>query len=119
MFQQASKWPACCVSSGSRRNLGFNIDERVEERLQDLKRAGESPRSALPGLNDVLFDDWQPSRFADWVRGHGKVESVPAPIGRRLRGEPPQSIDQLLNKLIAACWPMTPDYPLPHYQRTA
>ena len=31
-------------------SLGFELDERIEERLADLKRSGRTPDEALPGL---------------------------------------------------------------------
>ena len=34
--------------------LGFEVDERIEERLRDLKRGGEEPTQALPGLAGVF-----------------------------------------------------------------
>ena len=100
-------------------NLGFVVDEHADERLLDLKRSGVSPKTTLPGLNEVLTEKWQSERFGDWVQGHGKVDTVAAPIGRRLKGEPPESLELLVRRLISAFWPFTDEYPLPHYRRTS
>lgn len=100
-------------------NLGFTVDERTDERLLDLKRSGVSPMVALPGLKDVLTETWQSERFGEWVQANGKMDCVPAPIGRRLRGEPPASLEVLTRQLVSACWPFTNEYPLPHYRRAA
>lgn len=96
---------------------GFEVDEHIDERLQDLKREGRRPVEALPGLKDVLTDDWQPGRFGDWVQGHGETNCVKAPIGRRLKGNPPESLGLTMNHLVAALWPLADQYPLPHYRR--
>jgi hypothetical protein len=97
--------------------LGFEMDERLDERLQDLKASGKEPLAALPGLGEVLADGWRPERFASWIRAHGEVDFVKVPIGRRLRGEPPESLVALVQKLIAALSPLGDEYPLPHYRR--
>ena len=100
-------------------NLGFAVDERTDERLLDLKRSGVSPLEALPGLKEVLTETWQVNQFGDWVQRHGKAESVSEPIGRRLRGAPPETLELLVNRLVSAYWPFTSEYPLPHFRRTA
>ena len=35
-------------------HLGFEVDEKLDERLQDLKRAGRDPVEALPGLREIV-----------------------------------------------------------------
>jgi hypothetical protein len=99
--------------------LGFEVDERLDERLQDLKASAKEPLKALPGLGAVLSERWRPERFASWLRAHGEVDFVKTPIGRRLRGEPPESLTELVQKLIAALAPLGNEYPLPHYRRKA
>ena len=98
-------------------NLGFTIDERTDQRLLDLKRAGVSPLEALPGLKDVVTETWHTKQFGDWVQRHGKADWVAAPIGRRLKGEPPESLEELVHRLIAAHSPFPDEYPMPHYRR--
>ena len=97
--------------------FGFELDERIEERLQDLKRSGRTPEEALPGLGDGIELSWRPERFRDWVRGHATVETVASPIGRRLKGDAPESLDLLVRRLVAALEPVGEAYPLPHYRR--
>lgn len=97
-------------------SLGFEVDERVEERLQELKRTRPDPMMALPGLQEVVTEGWARASFGEWVQGHGTVDFVTAPIGRRLRGDPPSSPGLLVKKLVAACWPLGDGYPLPHYR---
>lgn len=98
-------------------SLGFAVDERTDQRLLDLKRTGASPLDALPGLKDVVTATWQADHFSNWAQGHGKVDWVTAPIGRRLKGEPPESLETLVHRLVAALSPFPDDYPLPHYRR--
>ena len=100
-------------------SLGFEVDERLDERLQDLKGSGRTPEESLPGLTDGIEVSWNRDHFTDWIRGHGEVESVTAPVGRRLKGEPPTNLDQVVSRLIGAFAPLAEGYPLPHYRRTA
>lgn len=99
-------------------SLGFELDERVEERLQDLKHSGRAPYEALPGLA-VMRDGWQRDQFWDWVAGHGHVDTASSAVGRRLRGSLPTAVDQLVRKLVAALAPAAETYPLPHFRRAA
>jgi hypothetical protein len=94
--------------------LGFAMDERLNERLADLKRGGSSPAEALPGLRDVITEAWSKAAFADWVAGHGEVDVVTVPTGRRLKGDAPASIELLVKKLVAALHPLADAYPMPH-----
>jgi len=97
--------------------LGFELDERVEERFQDLKHSGRTPDEALPGLA-VASDGWDPDHFWDWVSGHGRADAVASPVGRRLKGDPPTALGQQVRRLIAGLAPASESYPLPHYRRT-
>lgn len=98
--------------------LGFELDERIQERFQDLKREGRTPDEALPGLS-VIQEGWDPERFWDWVAGHGESDTTPAPVGRRLKGAPPSGLDQLVRKLVAGLAPAATTYPLPHFRTAA
>jgi hypothetical protein len=99
-------------------SLGFELDERIEERLQDLKHSSRAPHEALPGLA-VLRDGWHRDQFWDWVTGHGRVDTVNSVVGRRLKGSPPVAVDQLVCKLVAGLAPAAETYPLPHFRRAA
>ncbi|MFL4905930.1 BREX-6 system BrxE protein [Streptomyces sp. MMS24-I2-30] len=99
-------------------SLGFELDERIEERFQDLKRSGRAPHDLLPGL-EIISDGWHRDHFWDWVIGHGEAEAAASPVGRRLKGNPPIALDQRVRKLVAAFAPATKTYPLPHYRRAS
>ena len=98
-------------------NLGFDTDERIEERLQDLKRSGPGPLEALPDLDGLLGRPWDRDRFADWVRGQGEASFEIVPVGRRLKSAPPESLELLARRLLAALEPLSERYPLPHFRR--
>ena len=100
-------------------NLGFELDERVEERLQDLKRSGAAPADALPGLAEVLAEEWDAQRFSEWAEGHAPAEHAAAPVGRRLKGEPPRAPERAVSQLVSALLPLGSAYPLPHFRRSA
>jgi hypothetical protein len=98
-------------------SFGFEIDERLDEGLLDLKRAGKPPLEALPRLNKVVSESWKRERFVDWIRTYGEAIYVTSPIGRRLKGDQPESLTLLVQKLLAALSPLPNEYPLPHYRR--
>lgn len=97
-------------------NFGFELDERVEERFQDLKRTGRVPQEVLPGLA-IISDGWSQACFYEWVAAHGDAETSVTPVGRRLKGAPPSGLDQLVRRLVAGLAPAADNYPLPHFHR--
>lgn len=99
--------------------LGFDVDERIDDRLADLKRRREAPAIALPGLHELIAKDWSPDRFLEWLDGHGSVEFTNVPVGRRLKGKQPESLELTMSKLLAGLNPLASSYPLPHYRRSA
>jgi len=101
-------------------NFGFELDERLEERLQDLKRSGRTPQEALPGLVDIVDARWDRDRFIDWVQAHGEVDVKVTPVGRRIKASiPTTDLDTLVRRLVGAIAPVGETYPLPHTRRSA
>ena len=98
-------------------SFGFDVDERIEERLLELKRSGRASQEALPGLVGNTELVWNRDRFLDWVHGHGEAETSATPIGRRVKGAPPSNLDQLVRRLVGALAPLVDSYPLPHFRR--
>jgi hypothetical protein len=97
--------------------LGLPLDERVEERLQERKGDERHPERALSGLRDLLGEGrWNRAGFEAWVKSHGKVEHKVEPLGRRLVGERPEALTELVGRLVAALYPLAESYPLPHYR---
>lgn len=99
--------------------LGFELDERLDERLRDLKRAGRPPVEALPGLSVVLGRAWDASGFSQWVAAAGPTETVASPAGRRVTGDPPVQLEARVDRLVGALAPLGSAYPLPHYRVAA
>lgn len=95
--------------------FGFEIDERVDERLLDHKRAGSDPLAALPGLRELVGSPWSVATFSDWVAGHGTVATVATPAGRRITGAMPADPGGRARNLVAALDPIGGSYSLPHY----
>lgn len=96
---------------------GFAIDELVEERLRECKRTGLAPRDVLPGLRDVIHDSWGRERFAQWLDGFDAPDTEGMPVGRRIKGPPPEGLDRRVRQLLGALNPLAEHYPLPHYRR--
>jgi hypothetical protein len=99
--------------------FGADLDERIDERLQDLKGSGRSPDEALPGLREVITPDWSRERFLEWLQTHGSVETTTAPAGRRVRGDRPASLELTVRNLVAGLVPLADAYPLPHFRTAA
>ena len=99
-------------------SFGFAIDERLEDRFQFLKRSGATPPEALPNLSSVVSGNWDRDAFEDWAKGHGKASVEKVPVGRRLRGEVPESIELTARNLVAALAPLSDEYSMPHYRRS-
>lgn len=93
--------------------FGFELDEHLDERLADLKRAGRPPTQALPGLAAVVHDDWDADAFASWVRAHGEPTHTASPAGRLLKSADP-SPERLADQLVSALGPLPDAYPMPH-----
>ncbi len=101
-------------------SLGFDLDERLDERLQALKAASAPPHEALPGLSDVSGTAaWRPAAFLAWAESHGPAPFTASPLGRRLPGAPPTALPALVSALVAALAPLSDAYPLPHFRRPA
>ena len=98
--------------------LGFEIDERIDERLQELKRSGLPAPTALPKLVETIGEDWSRKSFETWVAAHGKAEFTAVPSGRRSKGSPPPALERLIDSLVAALSPLSDEYPLPHFVRS-
>ena len=99
-------------------SLGFELDERVEERLWALKSAGRSPADALPTLAALVSQPWSADAFWRWVAQHGTSDASPAPVGRRLKGARPPQLKDAVSRLVAALAPASAAYPLPHFRGT-
>jgi hypothetical protein len=99
--------------------LGFEIDEKVADRLAELKRQGQAPEEALP-LPFKLGSTFEKDKIVEVLSKAGKCpfDKVP-PAGRQLKGSAPSSPDELVEKLAAALVPVADEYPLPFFRAGA
>ncbi len=96
---------------------GYELDEALEERLQDLKRTFPEPERALPGLREVLGTEWDRTAFAAWVGAQEAPETTTTPTGRLLKGAAPANLETRFNRLLGALAPLGDTYPLPYFRR--
>jgi hypothetical protein len=98
-------------------SLGFEIDEKVDERLVQFKQNSKAIEEVLPDVASMINAGWSLERFTTWVAKHGKESTTTVPAGRRLKGQPPEQIHTLLGKLVAGLAPLADTYPMPHFKQ--
>jgi hypothetical protein len=98
-------------------SLGFEIDEKVDERLVQFKQNSKAIEEVLPDVASLISCGWSLDRFTSWVAKHGKESTTTVPAGRRLKGQPPEQFQTLLGKLIAGLAPLADTYPMPHFKQ--
>ncbi len=97
--------------------LGSDLDERIDERLSDHKRSGLDPASLLPGLAAVIAPQWDEASFVRWAESLGASKFETEPRARRLVGDAPSELRDVVARLVAAIVPIAPSYPLPYVRR--
>jgi hypothetical protein len=97
--------------------LGFELDERVGDRLRALKTAGRPPSEALP-LRLPLTADFTKDKLVVALGG-GDVPFTVVPGGRQLKDKRPDSPEIAVARLAAALVPLADQYPLPFYKLEA
>jgi len=96
--------------------LGFEVDEKVSDRLAAHKRASASPTEALP-LPFALGGEWSKDKtIAAFGAGGSAAFSPVPPVGRQLKGAPPASANDLVRQLVAALVSPADAYPLPFFR---
>ena len=98
-------------------SLGFEVDERLEQRLGDLKRATNDPLSVFSDLSGLWQDGYRQDEVVSWLEERPRVEVVATPTGRRIRGDTPARLEEVVDGLLAGLLPLGDKYPLPHYRR--
>jgi hypothetical protein len=96
--------------------LGFELDEKLADRLSELKRQGKPPEEVLP-LPMKLTAKFDREKVLEVLSAAGKVtfDKVP-PIGRQLKGVAPTSPQTMVEKLAGALVPLVDEYPLPFFK---
>ena len=93
--------------------FGFAIDEQLDERLSELKRAHEDPAVALPQLRELLTA-WDRDALSDYLAGQSEAAHAATPTGRLVKGAMPAP-ELAAKKLAAALLPLSDRYPAPHF----
>lgn len=98
--------------------FGPALDERLDERLDELQALHPDPRDALPLLRTLapLDRSWDPPAFEAFIANDATEPYESTSIGRRLR-HPPTSLRQLTTALLAALTPLPTGpngYPCPY-----
>ena len=99
-------------------HLGAELDERLDERLVQLKREGDD-LGCLPQLAALREAPFSQDRFAEWVASFGAVEHDARADGRALRELSPRPSVALVRALVAALSPHVERYPAPYARRSA
>ena len=95
-------------------HLGFEVDELLDQRLRAHRDAGTSPTDALPDLYP-LDEGLDLDLLKTALQLRPSVKKDDSPIGRRLPGPPPESVELMVDQLATALVPLSETYPLPHY----
>jgi hypothetical protein len=96
--------------------LGFEVDEKLSDRLAAHKRASGPPTEALP-LPFALGGQWSQDKvLAAFTAGGTAAFSPVPPVGRQLKGSPPAGANDLVRQLVAALVPPADAYPLPFFR---
>ena len=106
-------------------NLGPALNERLDERLNELRTANLPPHQALPELlfklhtgpgcdEDSAFD---PQDFSDWLTSMGTASHKASPAGRLLVGDTPPTailVERLSAMLLQDGGGFATRWPFPH-----
>ena len=97
-------------------SLGFELDERIEERLADLKRSGRTPDEALPGLA-VTDDGWHPESSGTGSPAMARQAERPPRPGGGSAGVPRLPWGSRYAGSSRGWRRRAESYPLPHFRR--
>lgn len=95
--------------------LGFELDERLGDRLAYLKRQANPPAEAL-AMPFAMGGDFSAETVSTALTRAGTAKYEIVPHGRELPGEPPKDAVELARMLGAALVPFTSEYPLPFFR---
>jgi hypothetical protein len=98
-------------------HFDFEINERLEQRLIDLRAEGGDPfdRLALPFRPDT---ERETDAAVAFLSDQTATEPVyaPSPSGRELPGPPPAALDRAASVLAATLVPPADGYPMAHFR---
>ena len=96
--------------------FGFELDERLGDRLLELKQSEVLPPEAFPRLGELVNAGWTKDGFVEWIERRGKVTFTKTATGRRLTGNKPDDPVAAASQLAVALLPFGNSYPLPHFR---
>lgn len=96
-------------------HLGFELDERLAERLSELKRGGTPPVDVLP-LPIHLDKAFTPAALEAALGKPKQPAYEVVPGGRLMKSGMPAAPDVAVKSLAAALFPLPDRYPLPFYR---
>jgi hypothetical protein len=101
-------------------HLGFDLDEKIGDRLAEHRRGGAKPADVMPGLA-LLDKPLDTKELASVLGAVGRPAREIEPVGRRLQGAPPSDPVHMAALLAAALvpgrgeeWPTA--WPMPFYR---
>ena len=95
--------------------LGFETDERLDDRLLELKQSGQGVAEALPALAPLL-GEWSRDGFESWLGSADAHAYAVTATGRRLKGKAPADPLASARALSGALLPLEREYGLPHFR---
>jgi hypothetical protein len=96
-------------------HFGFEVDEQLDDRLAELKRAVPDPIEVLPMLADT-GRPWEANRFLSRLAALTAVPVAASSVGRRIKTALPDDLALAARMLAAAMAPITERYPAPHFK---
>lgn len=98
-------------------HFGFEVNERLEQRLIDLRQEGGDPfgRLGLPFRPDTELETRAAVAFLTEQTPRDPTFSI-SPAGRELDGAPPAALDRAASVLAAALVPDADSYPMAHFR---
>jgi hypothetical protein len=96
-------------------HFGFEVDEQLDDRLSELKRAVPDPVDVLPTLADT-GRPWDANQFRSRLAALASVTVAASSVGRRIKARLPDDLTIAARMLAAALAPITERYPAPHFK---
>jgi hypothetical protein len=95
---------------------GFDVDEKLSERLADHKRSGITVGEVMPKLSN-LQKTFSMDEFKIVLQSkQQQVKFNILPSGREVLGTIPDALDQRAEMLMSALCPLAERYPMPFYR---
>ncbi len=94
---------------------GFEIDEQIAERVQQLKWSQQSPHDLLPFALSIR-DEFDLEELERALKKEQEAAFAVQMSGRELKNTMPEDLSQAASQLAAALLPLADDYPAPFFR---